>query len=324
MRILISITAITGFTLINCASERLQVTVIDDIGEPVSNATVNVGFSQSNTLFGGGHATHENGGHATAKTDTNGIAVVKFDCTTSDFGWHVEANGYYRGDSHKENFAFEEVFTSPISGRVILHEHEKSRTETLFKIKNPQPMFAHYPKERRKTPKSNGRYGFDLAEYDWLPPEGTGKVADFYLIKDSESIPDIGQYIFGRIEFDKDCGFYIGKQTGCQRFPATYNAKTNFSFQTNIILRCVRHKNGKGWTEPLPILSKDEYLVLRSRIRHDDDGNIISVNYSMVLGEFTAIPSVSAAKVIFNPRANDTNLEFDPLRTCIRARKAGA
>ena len=40
-----------------CASERLYVTVVDDIGNPVSNAVVNVSFSSGHVVFGRG-TTH--------------------------------------------------------------------------------------------------------------------------------------------------------------------------------------------------------------------------------------------------------------------------
>ena len=154
------------FAFTGCASERLQVTVVDNMGNPVSNATVSVGFSTSHVLFGGGNSSRGSSGHAMAKTDTNGVAIVNFNCTSSDFGWRVVADGYYRGDLHREHFSSDEIVTSPGIGKVVLHEHEKVGKEILFKIMNPQPMYAHYPIERRKLPKENGRYGFDLAEFD--------------------------------------------------------------------------------------------------------------------------------------------------------------
>ena len=96
-----------------CASERLYVKVVDYEGHPVSNATVCVGFSTSHVLFGGGHSSSDKGGRAMSKTDTNGVAIVKFNCSSSDFGWRVVADGYYRGDLHNEHFAFDEIIVPP-------------------------------------------------------------------------------------------------------------------------------------------------------------------------------------------------------------------
>ena len=321
MKTILLLSSFLGVTLTGCASEKLRVTVVDDMGSPVSNATVRVGFSTSHVLFGGGHASHDKGGHAMSKTDTNGVATVKFNCTSSDFGWRVVADGYYRGDLHNEHFKFDEIIVPPCFVKVVLHEHDKSGNEKLFRIKNPQPMYAHYPIERRKVPKTNGRYGFDLAEYDWLPPIGVGKIADFYLVRAVGDLPDSGEYEFGRIEFNKDCGYYVGKQTGCTEFPAIYHADPNAYFQTNIVLKCIRHRESRDWVEPLPILGNDEYLVLRTRVVHDEHGNIVAANYSRILGEFRANPSISTAESIFNPVPNDTNLEFDKKRNLFKGRR---
>ena len=127
-----------------CASERLYVRVVDNDGKPISNAVVKVGFSTSNVLFGGGHSSRSKSGYAEAKTDQNGDATVKFDCKSASFGWKVEADGYYRSNLHKETFKFDEVIIPPCFGKVILKEHEKFGKEKLYKIKNPQPMYAHY------------------------------------------------------------------------------------------------------------------------------------------------------------------------------------
>ena len=105
---------------VGCASESLYVKVVDDEGRPVSNATVNVDFTSSHVVFGEG-TDH----HYEAKTDSNGNAVVKFNCTSSDFAWSVEADGYYRSDLHTENFKGEDVIIPPGIGHVVLHEHDK-------------------------------------------------------------------------------------------------------------------------------------------------------------------------------------------------------
>lgn len=125
---------ITFLLLANCgcAGERLYVKVVDDEGNPVANAAVKVGFSISHVLLGGGHRSRaSSGGNAEARTDTDGTAVVKFNCTSSDFGWHVEADGYYRSDSHREHFKGEDVIIPSAFGFIKLHEHEK-RVEAVL------------------------------------------------------------------------------------------------------------------------------------------------------------------------------------------------
>lgn len=179
---------ILSICIVGCASERLQVTVTDSDGNPISNAVVRVGFSTSHVIFGGGHTSSNKGGQAEAKTDTNGIAVVKFNCTTSEFGWHVEADGYYRSESHRGHFKGEDVIIPPAFGYVILHEHEKEGKTTIWRKINPQPMYSYrlseaYGNAVNKVPVKNGRYGFDLRLGSWLPPLGKGDVADFYYVR---------------------------------------------------------------------------------------------------------------------------------------------
>lgn len=126
--------------------------------------------------------------------------------------------------------------------RVVLHEHHKSGNETLFKIKNPQPMYANYPIEKRKLPKENGRYGFDLAEYDWLPPHGRGREADFYVVRDYNKLTEAGTFTVGAVEFERGCGYYLAKNTGCTSFQTAYHADTNAAFKASMPVLC-EHRN---------------------------------------------------------------------------------
>ena len=114
---------VLSICIAGCVSERLQVTVTDSDGNPISNAVVHVGFSTSHVIFGGGHTSSKKGGHAEAKTDTNGIAVVWFNCTSSVFGWHVEADGYYRSESHRGHFKGEDVIIPPAFIACAINHH---------------------------------------------------------------------------------------------------------------------------------------------------------------------------------------------------------
>ncbi len=205
---------------VGCASERLYVKVVDEEGRPVSNAAVNVDFTSSHVVLGKG-TDHR----YEAKTDTNGNAVVKFNCTTSDFGWRVEANGYYRSDVHMENFKGEDVIVPPGLVSVKLHEHEKQGEVKLYRKKNPQPMYAYTREKGVKSPVANGRYGFDLQLFDWLPPHGKGKVADFYYVRERPDETDTLRRV-------RDKGWKVGRAVYCNEhfFYATFH--THYTIQT--------------------------------------------------------------------------------------------
>ena len=330
---------------IGCANEQLYVKVTDDKGRPVANATVKVGFSTSHTLFGGGHRGNANsGGKAEARTDTNGNAVVKFNCTSSDFGWHVEADGYYRSNIRKEHFKFEEVVVPPAFGYVILHEHEKHGEITIYRKKDPQPMYAFSWEMGREAPVGNGRYGFDLQCNDWLPPLGTGKIADFYYVRERKDMgnvntllsrkkgfeifsfrngtpgwPKLGDVI-GRIEFEDSCGAYVGRGTGLESFPSVYCADTNQVYLSNFPIY-IEAQQGNIWLHEGDVIGDNEYMVIRSRVKRDKAGRIVSANYSKLIGPVGFGSTVGIKQSVFNPRPNDTNLEFDPKRNLYQGKK---
>ena len=305
-----------AFAAEGCASERIYVQVADSEGHPVSNATVTVSFTSGHVVLTDGTARNYE-----SMTGTNGTAVIKFDCDNSHVYWSVKKDGYYTSGPHTAVFKIDEVFIPPVYYNVIMLEHEKHVSTTLWKKVNPVPMYAHYPIERRKLPKENGRYGFDLAEYDWLPPHGRGKEADFYVVREYNNLTEAGTFTVGAVEFERGCGYYVAKNTGCTSFQTAYHADTNAVFKASMPVLCEHRKGTQEYDYPLPLVDKNSHVVLRTRAKYDDNGNMISANYSRILGEFSVLPSVSVAESVFNPVPNDANLEFDPERNLYQGKK---
>ena len=94
---------------VGCANERLRVKVVDDEGNPVSNAMVHVGFTSGHVVFSEGKS-HD----YEARTGLDGNAVVKFIGSSSDVHWFVEADGFYRSEFRKEVFRIEVTQIPPI------------------------------------------------------------------------------------------------------------------------------------------------------------------------------------------------------------------
>ena len=333
------ISLLLSITHIGCASERLYVKVVDDEGVPVSNATVNVGFSSGHVVFGQGRSCDYK-----AKTGQDGNAVVRFNGGSSDVYWSVRADGYYPSDIRHEVFNIEVVQIPPIFYKVNMLEHEKHGEITLYRKINPQPMYAYTREMGVKSPIVNGRYGFDLECFDWLPPHGKGKVADFYYVRDrpddardkrfakrgesdfflfkngEPGYPKLGDVI-GRIEFDENCGAYIGKQTGCASFPSAYQADVNREYMRSFPITIRGNGSHAIWLEEGDVVNCGEYMVIRSRVKCDEHGKIVSANYSKILGSMGLTGRVGVEESVFNPRPNDTNLEFDPARNLYQGKK---
>ena len=88
----VALIAILCVSTTGCATERLYVHVDDELGRPVANAVVELGTMNKVIPFGSDRAKDYD--HYEAVTDTNGNAVVKFNCKNGCFGWGVNASNY--------------------------------------------------------------------------------------------------------------------------------------------------------------------------------------------------------------------------------------
>ena len=77
------------------------------------------------------------------------------------------------------------------------------------------------------------------------------------------------------LEFDAGCGAYFGKQTGCKEFPSAYCANTNAVFRNRLPFMFVKKNSDDKRIDWRDIATGDEYMVLRTRVKLDFDGNVI-------------------------------------------------
>ena len=284
--------------------------VVDDAGLIVSNAVISTN-TQRDRLANLGHADSPQR-KIMAITDTNGCARIEFPCYSGEFSSYVSAMGFY--PEHKKNLRFNYARDSVFFAHLL--EHEKHLSFTMRKKLNPIPCFGYGAGEDFPFPLKNGRFGFDMEKGDWTVPHGKGEVADFILRREESN----GVYR-AVLEFEGPFnGAYKQKQESSTSFKSTYRADTNHVYAQTMDI-WTKKRMGKE-TVRSQFVSDEEYLVIRSRSVVDADGNLKSCNYSKIYGGITAYRYFQFMTMVFNPKKNDANLEFDTQRN-LRRRTSG-
>ena len=284
--------------------------VVDDAGLIVSNAVISTN-TQRDRLANLGHADSPQR-KIIAITDTNGCARIEFPCYSGEFSSYVSAMGFY--PEHKKNLRFNYARDSVFFAHLL--EHEKHLSFTMRKKLNPIPCFGYGAGEDFPFPLKNGHFGFDMEKGDWTVPHGKGEVADFILRREESN----GVYR-AVLEFEGPFnGAYKQKQESSTSFKSTYRADTNHVYAQTMDI-WTKKRMGKE-TVRSQFVSDEEYLVIRSRSVVDADGNLKSCNYSKIYGGITAYRYFQFMTMVFNPKKNDANLEFDTQRN-LRRRTSG-
>ena len=280
--------------------------VQDDSGSAVSNAVIKT-YTRRDRIASMGHASSPRR-EIIAVTDGNGRAEVGFPCYDGLFSSTVHADNFYSETSGDVSFR------RARDGIVIEHllEHEKNVYFRLRPIVDPIPCFGYGAGDRIKLPEKNGRFGFDMEKGSWVPPHGKGEIADFWIMYDETSTNECAI-----LEFD---GMFNGAYKQTQRpstsFKSTYRADTNHVYMQRMTIWTWRREGNDIYQSQF--VSNDEYLVMRSRSVVDAEGNLKSCNYSKIYGGIFASGDFKFMTMVFNPKKNDANLEFDTRRNLRR------
>ena len=132
---------------------QMAVKVVDETGEPVSNAYVRA-------------STYWKPGTLRGLTDTNGFFRYE-DRVYQEIGYGVYKKGYY--DSRGEAWWPKKLFEVPETNLVV----------ELKRIIEPAKMTYH--KVNKQLPRLDKPVPFDFEVGDWVFPDGKGKVADMWI-----------------------------------------------------------------------------------------------------------------------------------------------
>jgi len=216
----------------------------------------------------------------------------------------------------------------------------------LPKVLNPIPLHAAHANRVQGVIKSVPRLGvwvgYDLGRGDWTAPDGKGEYPDVLLkltnqfsgyslekaqldrakeiSKKAAAREGRGwaeeelQKQIGRWESVLEIKFAAAKE-GLLKVDERYLAYNRLKlphrapeseYIPSIRIAASTHEPNRG---------KDVGYFLRTRVKLDEAGEIVSANYAKIYGEFVVDPRGSVSFLYyFNPTPNDRNLEFDPSR----------
>ncbi len=309
MKKLVSIVAVlvSAFTTIiaqvGCLPVNLTVKVLDDENQPVSQADVEIIFSDVRAKgFGKGWGNEAKYDKRKGITDANGMFSAS-GATNYDISVGAEKASYYKS-----------------SGGISFYEGGKGKAGdnalvlTLRKKLNPVPMYAKKVNSVwgiSKIPVLNQDVGYDLEVGDWVAPHGKGKTADFVfnVVAESKDPKKDRKCVYsikfsnandGIQEYSADNG-----DQSAYRWPyeAPEDGYTTTLEKYNIVTSDRREKNIKN--------DNEMNYIYRVRTKTDEKGNIIEARYGKIQGEITVF-SDSGIQFIyyFNPSGN-RSLEFD-------------
>ncbi len=285
------------------AKAKVNFKVVDDVGNPVQGAIVNVFFDM---------ADRSKGQRLIDTTDTNGVFVAE-EKTKGVLEIMVSRDGYY---ATNDEISFIDM------GR----EHEvvdgkwqpwgMPKTIVLRKKKNPIAVRVGMH-DWRLTKALNTWIGFDLEKYDYVEPIGRGKVCDFEVKFDWDGMfgtKHNGMAVSLRFT-DKFSGGYYENRFLQSAFTGVYAADPQKTYLQyfHYFRRPIRDAKGRKIGGEGERFDKSKVLVVRSRCVVDEEGNLVSARYFEIENfEFSCSREKEVAlcfNLTYNSTPNDTNLE---------------
>ena len=279
--------------------------VNDEAGNPAAGAIVKIWTDKDRYQ---GLARSPTYSYFEAVSDTNGMAVLTFPCHSQEFQCCAYGENYYRENGGR---VYVKATLNYLTWNVTLLEHSKDISFTLRRKRNPTSLCYANPSVSPKLPKPSGEFGFDLLMDDWIAPYGDGKVADFYVQRETAPSNDQITVNSSIIFKGEGNGAYIRqKAKTTSDFKTDYEADTNGIYQTCLPLRHYPAPGNPAYTFS-SIVKEDEYIVMRTRVEKNVKGEILKAYYSTMLGPVYIGKNFDWLIYYVNPTPNDPNLEKD-------------
>jgi len=267
---------------------KVTIHVVDETGQPVTNANIAVGFYQGGNAWVGETKSETIRG----TSDSNGLFSAQGRCI-NDVSMFAEKEGCYRTSAERYFYN-----TKMKKGR--WQPWNPTNTIVLKQIKNPIPMYVRGV--NLGVPGFDEPLGFDLEKGDWVAPYGKGVISDFifYATLDKRSSQDSDYRLTLIFPNEKDGIQTFGETTG-SKFKSDHNAPLNGYLSEWKQFRKRRPKIGETNN-----IDQNRKFYFRIRTKLDEQGNIVSAQYGKIYGDFLQFA------YYLNPTPNDRNVEFDP------------
>ena len=281
------------------AKAKICLKVSDDMGLPVSNASVRTYFD----MLPDPHSVY-------GKTDTNGICVVEGKTNGNKVEFFVDKDGYY-GTRRSITYIQMNAEHDVKDGK--WQPYGDVETIILRDIRNPIDMPHEFFWRFKYTKEINTWIGYDIKENDFVAPAGKGKFADFevYIDWNGEWLPTYtGMSV--KIRFTEPFGGYYACEVNEESaFTGPYAALPGSIRLTEAEFSERVFDNGRRREQKH--FDHAKCWVVRSRCKVSPDDKLVAANYSVIydvvftckkggLGGF-------CITYVFNPTPNDTNLE---------------
>ena len=188
--------------------------------------------------------------------------------------------------------------------------------------------------------------GYDFEAGDWVNPHGKGTTVDIRFRfhqefkgwrYNAQELQDLRKYPYNRDVSEQEFRLRMGKWDG--ELEVSFPGEKEGLFEESRFLSYSRLKMphqapAEGYKPTIrftastssPSTARENVgFFLRTRVKLDKMGNIISANYTKVMGDFYFdARGVVFFAYYFNPIPNDRNLEFDPKKNLFPASFTGA
>lgn len=279
------------------AKARFTFRIVDDVGNVVTGATVQVSFGRGDSQWIKG------------ASNINGLYTVE-GRSSRKILYFVDKAGYYQTDSEYSYGV----------GNVMLEDGKwypwnPTNTVILKPVKSPVAMYARSCDATKDLiiPLKGTNVAFDLEKDEWVAPHGQGQNCDLIVNCDEQASDPWNGFrkltlTFGTNTLD---GVRRCKLDSFSRMRSIYQAPVD-GYEKTVTWTLERTSEKMDINEP----PHDEYFVFRVRTEVDDQGKIVKANYGKIYGpvQYGNLGGRLVLRMMyyFNPEVNSRNLEFDP------------